>query len=372
MTVLAALRWTLLLSLGAGAARAAAQQEPPPAPVDVHALARRWRTEELTAEERASIAATMLAEGERGAAPLSSAVRVDIEERDGRYRKESARLVRDFRRAAPAVLRRRLGRTGDARVEVLRDEVLDRSRSADLTKAIVRSEIDPRIAELRELLVVTPAQVFAAVPALGERAAALRAGADVLVQLFDIKDRIERVLLRTDAGRRLVELHEPAADPRGYAEELERALVQAAWLATPMSARDARVLAANDELVSGIDSEEKAGIRKLNELRTLVGLPLLAIDVKLCAAARDHSADMVRLGFFSHTSPIEGKETPGRRAALAGTSAGAENIAAGQHRGAGAIEAWWYSPGHHRNMMSDASRVGLGRHADHWTQMFGG
>ena len=79
-----------------------------------------------------------------------------------------------------------------------------------------------------------------------------------------------------------------------------------------------------------------------------------------------------KLGFFSHTSPVEGKRTPSDRAARFGTSASAENIAQGQPTGPAAIRSWWYSPGHHRNMMGAFARVGLGRSEAYWTQMFGG
>jgi uncharacterized protein YkwD len=80
---------------------------------------------------------------------------------------------------------------------------------------------------------------------------------------------------------------------------------------------------------------------------------------------------MQRLGFFAHESPVEGKRTPGDRAAKAGTSGGAENIARGQRTAKSANQAWWYSPGHHKNMLGGHARIGLGRKDDFWTQMFG-
>lgn len=343
-----------------------------PEPVDVHALARRFRTGDLSEDGRRAVAEELLAEGERGAAPLFNAVRVELEARGRRYRKDVARFLRDFERAAPAVLRRRMGREGPRRVEVLREEVLTLSRGGDLQKETIPKEIDPRMAELRELLTLEPEDVFAAVESLRDERERLQGEAEALIAMFGYRERAEVVLLRTDSGRRLVELYPLADDPRGFPDELAAGLAQRAWLATPMSGRDERVLNENAAIVESIEPEERAGIRELNRIRVLAGLPVLAIDVKLCAAGRGHSEDMVRLGFFSHTSPVPGKETPGKRAALAGTSGGAENIAAGQATGLGAIRAWWYSPGHHRNMMSGASRVGLGRHRDHWTQMFGG
>jgi uncharacterized protein YkwD len=140
----------------------------------------------------------------------------------------------------------------------------------------------------------------------------------------------------------------------------------------PMSAADARTLNRNRELAGELDAEEYAGILEINLLRIRLGLRALAIDVKLCTAARGHSDDMRRLNFFSHTSPVPGKETPGKRAALAGTSGGAENIAAGPSEGFGAVRMWWYSPGHHQNMLGSHGRAGLGRSEQLWTLMLGG
>jgi len=120
-----------------------------------------------------------------------------------------------------------------------------------------------------------------------------------------------------------------------------------------------------------MDPEEVAAINETNRLRLLLGIGALAIDPKLETASRSHSKDMVEKKFFDHTSPIPGRETPWKRAAQAGTSASTENIYAGSKRGEDAIKTWWYSPGHHENMMSPARRVGVGRHEDHFTQMFG-
>ena len=125
-------------------------------------------------------------------------------------------------------------------------------------------------------------------------------------------------------------------------------------------------------LAEAVDHRGGPGTFELNRIRYALGLGLLAIDEKLGNAARDHASDMLRLGFFSHTSPVDGKHSFGERAARAGTSASAENIAAGQATGRGAIEGWWYSPGHHKNMLGGHNRTGLGRADNLWTQMFGG
>jgi uncharacterized protein YkwD len=80
---------------------------------------------------------------------------------------------------------------------------------------------------------------------------------------------------------------------------------------------------------------------------------------------------MCREGFFAHESPVSGRETPWKRAQAAGTTASAENIAAGTDSGGGAVQMWWHSPGHHKNMLGGQPRTGLGRYERHWTQLFG-
>ena len=169
-----------------------------------------------------------------------------------------------------------------------------------------------------------------------------------------------------DALRRLKE--PPAVAGRMDALDAEEAWL--AVLATPMSDRDRGVFEENRTLAAELGAEEAAGILHHNRIRVELGLHAQAIDLKLCEAGRGHSKDMHDLGFFAHESPVEGKKTPGDRAALAGTSGGAENIARGQRTGVDAVQAWWYSPGHHKNMLGGAMRIGLGQFETFWTEMF--
>jgi hypothetical protein len=340
--------------------------------VDVPGLMRQIRAGQLSDAELDAAADAVLSTGEGGARSLFHTVRTELTSQGKSLRRSVARFVRDFGRAAPSVLAARLGREGPKRLEQLRDEVLGRSRSPDLTKTEVHDFIDPRVAELRELLTIRPADVFERVSKLGETHATLTISALRTERLFELQERAELVLLRSEAGTREIERYPLAEDPRAILVDLERDLARLCWTAVPMSARDAHVLAQNEVIQEGVVPEEREGVRILNEIRALLGLPLVLIDPKLCNASRDHSKDMAELGFFAHVSPVPGKESFGQRAALAGTSASAENIAAGQQNGAGAIRAWWYSPGHHRNMMGGHRRVGLGQHGSHWTQMFGG
>ena len=39
--------------------------------------------------------------------------------------------------------------------------------------------------------------------------------------------------------------------------------------------------------------------------------------------------------------------------------------------GAAANQMWWHSPGHHKNVLGNHTRVGLGRSGKYWTELFG-
>ncbi|MDX3372379.1 CAP domain-containing protein, partial [Streptomyces sp. ME02-6987-2C] len=120
--------------------------------------------------------------------------------------------------------------------------------------------------------------------------------------------------------------------------------------------------------VVGLTNRERAG----------AGLPALAVDARLTAAAQAHSADMVTRDFYSHTDPDGGK--PWDRAAAAGAdrrSVG-ENIACGQRSPAEVVEGWMNSPGHRANILEagfthiGVGLAGGGRAGTYWTQLLGG
>jgi uncharacterized protein YkwD len=143
-------------------------------------------------------------------------------------------------------------------------------------------------------------------------------------------------------------------------------------LAMPMDPATRGVLSANAALAAKLDPEEARCILDCNLTRCLLGLQALEIDPALVAASRGHSADMEKLNFFAHDSPVPGRTTPWDRAKLVGTSASAENIAAGHADGVSASRGWWHSPGHHKNMLGEHRRIGVGRSGALWTEMFGG
>jgi len=136
------------------------------------------------------------------------------------------------------------------------------------------------------------------------------------------------------------------------------------------SRRAASVLAENEKLKDRIAAGEYAGILEMNHWRIAVGMEPMLIDPKLCDAARDHCKDMATLGFFAHESPVKGKKMPWDRAMRFKTSARGENIAINDSTEA-ANQAWFLSPGHHKNMFNPEFRViGLGIEDRHYTQMF--
>ena len=122
---------------------------------------------------------------------------------------------------------------------------------------------------------------------------------------------------------------------------------------------------------SGTEIEQ---VRITNDYRIMMGRQALQIDPRLVDSARGHSADMTRLGFFDHTSPIADKKSPFMRMAKAGyPAAGGENISLGSVTPKATHDAWYNSSGHHRNILSPSwTAMGSGQDGNHWTQNFGG
>lgn len=318
--------------------------------------------------------------GVEGPKALTGWLERELRTRAKATEKQERALLTAFEKRAAGVLKRRLDGQAWAEVEELRRVVLRNARDAALTKERIVGESDPAVTRLQELLTVGADAVWDADPELYEEWDALLVARDRHHILLDTFESARAALEVQPEGRRHAERLADPEVPATADSLLDRADALAA-LATPMSAADRRVLVENAALPvtegeaseSGeLGPEEQRGIRDLNLLRVLLGLSAQRIDLKLCHACRDHSKDMAEVGFFAHESPVEGKKTPWDRASRAGTSAGSENIARGQQTGPDAIRAWWYSPGHHRNMMGGGSRTGLGRFSDHWTQLFGG
>ena len=130
---------------------------------------------------------------------------------------------------------------------------------------------------------------------------------------------------------------------------------------TRLGADDRQSLDLPADLALEPDPEaERQLVALVNEERAAAGLVPLELDVRLVPVARAHSAEMFRLRYFSHTSPVSG--SPFDRLTAGGityTRAG-ENLAyarsvATAHRGL------MESPGHRENILRpEFRRIGIG------------
>ncbi|MGW3146329.1 CAP domain-containing protein [Streptomyces sp. NPDC001177] len=171
--------------------------------------------------------------------------------------------------------------------------------------------------------------------------------------------------LRTEQARRT--LQDPAFTQAGLAHVTGGRTGDTYW-----TALWARPLAAGD-----LDRTRAEVVELTNAQRRRAGLPPLAVDPLLTAAAQAHSADMVAHDFYSHTAP--GGSQPWDRAAAAGSARRTigENIACGQRSPAEVVDGWMNSPGHRANILEPGfTHIGVGfagggRAGTYWTQLFG-
>ena len=221
-------------------------------------------------------------------------------------------------------------------------------------KAAIIAQSEPAVALLRELLLPSAEKILkvAGDPLNKQRSQVLRLG--------QFRDGILKAAIAIEDAESVAKIR---AAERSVAEEL-----------SDLDRSGLRVMEANRKLAgaSMVPEAERRGVEELNRMRLLVGLNALILDPKLCDASRGHSEDMATLNFFSHTSPVRGKESFSQRASLCGTTSSGENIFMGSTKPSSANRGWFRSPGHHRNMFSPGHRrVGLGNYGSHWTQMFG-
>ena len=270
---------------------------------------------------------------------------------------ELARHSDRVAKAAKRALAKR--KTRRSEIEKLRQQVASLSAEASLTKNAIIDRGDPAVQRLEELLTISRFDVV-------DPDAELAAARERLVALGELYDRLEASLAPT---RSIAAGASP--EPSRFDEILERAERLGTVLAMPISKGARRTLLDNAETAWDVDSGEALGVLDLNALRLLLGKNALRIDTKLCAAARDHSNDMREIGFFAHESPVEGKRSFSDRASRFGASARSENIANGQRQPSATNRQWFLSPGHHKNMLGNHGRIGLGRSGTHWTQLFG-
>jgi uncharacterized protein YkwD len=112
-----------------------------------------------------------------------------------------------------------------------------------------------------------------------------------------------------------------------------------------------------------------------NAQRSKAGCRPLAVDSRLARVAQQHSTDMARRGYFSHTDP--GGHTWEQRQVSAGWSAnrtGGENIARGPNDARTVMNGWMSSPPHRQNILDcqfTTIGVGYSPRGDYWAQDFG-
>jgi len=295
-----------------------------------------YRKPGLEAEQRHALIDEVRGLGEAASDELRGVIENSL---DGQITAYQSRL---FRAAQRVAVQKRRAADSDKIAELQRT-IRELHKNQNVTKDQIKSLGDPALERLGALLAPTTDEAVDADKRLGELRQQLIEQADDWARLTG--DSVDDLLAPAERTALLMAL---ASDRRAQS-----------------------VLAGNVKLGRQLQREESNGVDELNRIRLLIGLSPVAIDLKLCAASRDHSKDMHDENFFSHTSPLPGKKSPWDRARRFGTRASAENIAAGMNSGVKAIRGWWHSPGHFRNMLGNHRRVGLGHHEKKWTQMFG-
>src|SRR3990172_1686434 len=128
-------------------------------------------------------------------------------------------------------------------------------------------------------------------------------------------------------------------------------------------------------------SEEDSFLAIINNYRASKGLPALAVNAQLTAAAAWMSKDMAANSYMGHTDSL-GRSFDVRITSFGNTSFNylGENLAAGSNFGSAqaVFDAWKNSPGHNANMLSTKYNVigisrayGSNTGAWFWTTDFG-
>jgi uncharacterized protein YkwD len=347
----------LMALAGAGGPAAVAQvpAKTPTTPEEQRETAKllgQFRLAKKDPAKRAEVVAQAVKAGPICAAAMYAAIGKEMQPLLARYSGK-------FCQQAAAVAKKKIGSVNLEEVARLRQAVLDLQKQPELTKEMIVKTGDPAMKQLEAVFVVDRAAVFDDSPGL-------QTERDQLQELGKFWEQCAVALyeqLPNDENK-------PKEAP-SFEKYMEGEESLAAGLAAPMSPQTRLVLAANSRLAQKLEPEEARAALALNLTRNLLGLNALTIDLKLCAAARDHSSDMQRLKFFAHESPVPGKKTPWDRAKNFGTTASGENIMMGVRDGKAANLGWFHSPGHHKNMLGNHNRVGMGLTGAHFTELLG-
>ena len=110
--------------------------------------------------------------------------------------------------------------------------------------------------------------------------------------------------------------------------------------------------------VTAPTSGELAVVRVINTFRRANGVAALRVGPALTRAARSHSVDMVRRGYFDHGPFVQRLRRFGVRAPYVG-----ENLASGTKplSAAAVVQMWIASPPHRQNLLDRGfRRIGVG------------
>ena len=127
-----------------------------------------------------------------------------------------------------------------------------------------------------------------------------------------------------------------------------------AWRESESFARQTAALANPEQVRSEM-------LARANAERSAAGLPPLALDARLCAAAQRHAEDMLLRSYYNHVSPDGGG--PAERVRRSGYAARlvAENIARGPVSVNEAMDNWMASEDHRRNLLHPGfTNLGIG------------
>jgi len=107
----------------------------------------------------------------------------------------------------------------------------------------------------------------------------------------------------------------------------------------------------------GLSSSESSLLNTMNAVRKSHGLPTLRVDSHLVRAARGHSSDMLRRGYFAHGSVAGRAVAVGARGPLFG-----EDLAwATRLTAQWVVDSWLASPSHRAVLLRPGfRRVGIG------------
>jgi uncharacterized protein YkwD len=345
---------------------------------EVNTQLQKYRAAGADMEKKQEICLKVLEIGPAAAPLMLAAIERDLQPEDRKY-------MTKFQTQAAAAARQKTAKVDLNKVVEMRATVHGLEKLGDdFTKEVIGEKIDPIVKKLKTSLILERGDVLEKSPDLKTQRIKLEKLGEMWERCHALvpppPEKQSHVKQGPKKGGQKtpnpdqVHSEDKASDKpvtASFASYLEAEEDLAAVLAIPQDPRTRSVLAMNAKLAENIDPEEARCILELNLSRTLLGLPAMAIDLRLCEAAREHSQDMERLKFFSHESPVEGKKSFVDRAKLVGTTASGENIFAGPTSGKAVNEGWFHSPPHHRNQMGKATRVGVGRSGNLFTQMFG-